>query len=95
MCQLVRLERKSDVRDLGAEERQGLPGEKEPEVPMAPQRPDVDGRSAGKATQPARFLGNGNRRRGPEALGLVGRIKWALGIDPRRLLAVGARRGRN
>jgi hypothetical protein len=93
--QLEGLVRDRDVRDLGAEEGQRLAGEKEPEVAVAPQRPDVEGGRTGNATQPSRFLDDGNRRRGPEALGLVGRVEWAFGIDPRRLLAVGARRWRN
>jgi hypothetical protein len=86
--QLECLVRDGDIRDFGAEEGERLAGEKEPEVAMALERPDVEGSRSGKPTQPSRFLGNGDRRQGPEALGLVGRVERAFGIDPRRLLAV-------
>jgi hypothetical protein len=89
--QLERLVRDRDVRDLRAEEGERLAGEEEPEVAMTPEGADVDSGNPGKAAQPPRLLDNRNRRRGPQALGLVGRVEWALlAIDARRLLALSA-----
>jgi hypothetical protein len=85
MRQLKRLVRDGDVRDLGAEEGERLPGEEEPEVAMAPERADVDGGQADGSPQPAGLLGDRNGRRGREPLGLVGSVEGAFAVDPRRL----------
>jgi hypothetical protein len=77
-----------DVRDLGAEEGQGLADEQEPEVAMAAKRPDVDGGEAGEAAQSARLLDDRDGRCRREPLGLVGRFEGAFAVDPRRLRAI-------
>jgi hypothetical protein len=83
--QLERLVRDGDVRDLGAEEGERLPGEEKAEVAMTLERSDVDGGQPDGTPQATGLLGDRDGRRGREPLGLVGGVGGAFAVDPRRL----------
>jgi hypothetical protein len=82
--QLVGLVRQGDIRDLGAEERERLAGEEKAEVPVPPQRADVDRGEANQSPEEA-GLREGRSRREP--LGLFWGLERWLAVDPRRLRA--------
>jgi hypothetical protein len=83
--QLVGLVRQRNVRDHRAEERGGLPHEEKPEVPVAAERTDVDGRGSSQSPQATGFLDTRHRRDRAQALGFVQRVERGLAVDPRRL----------
>ena len=84
MRQLVDLERKRDIRDLGPEKGERLTREQKAEVAVPPQWADVERGSADESPEHA-ALGHGRGR--PESLGLgVWVVLGRIPIDPRRLV---------
>jgi hypothetical protein len=82
--QLVDLERKRDVRDLGPKKGERLTREQKAEVAVPPQWADVERRSADESPERPAL---GYRWGRPESLGLGGWIVLGrIPIDPRRLI---------